>query len=101
MALSPNTELSRRALLKSAGLLGLAGATIAGIATVAPLRAVAAGGSPSGTLTFGNAEPPTANYWDPAAGFGLVDEQVASLVHDTLIGWDENGKMTPALATAW
>ena len=26
---------------------------------------------------------------------------MASLVHDTLIGWDENGKMTPSLATAW
>ena len=94
-------SMNCRSFLGSAGLLGLAGATVAGLASVAPLRARAAEGAPSGTLTFGNAEPPTANYWDPAAGFGLVDEQVASLVHDTLIGWDENGKMTPSLATAW
>jgi peptide/nickel transport system substrate-binding protein len=103
MGLSQSDQLSmnRRSFLESVSLLGLAGVTVAGLASVAPLRALAAGGAPSGTLTFGNAEPPTANYWDPAAGFGLVDEQVASLVHDTLIGWDENGKMTPSLATAW
>src|SRR5262245_37868336 len=90
--------LDRRSFLGSACLLGLAGATVAGLSSVAPLRAFAAGTAPSGTLTFGNAEPPTANYWDPAAGFGLVDEQVASLVHDTLIGWDENGKMKPSIS---
>ena len=93
-------SMNCRSFLGSAGLLGLAGATVAGSVSVAP-RARAAEGAPSGTLTFGNAEPPTANYWDPAAGFGLVDEQVASLVHDTLIGWDENGKMKPSIATAW
>ena len=42
-------------------------------------------GDPDRHALYGNAEPPTANYWDPAAGFGLVDEQVASLVHDTLL----------------
>lgn len=95
--LSPNC----RSFLKSAAAAGLTGAAILGISSVLPLRTFAAGGAPTGTLTFGNAEPPTANYWDPAAGFGLVDEQVASLVHDTLIGWDENGKMVPSVATAW
>ena len=97
----PNLSPNRRSFLKSAAAAGLTGAAILGISSVLPLRAFAAGGAPTGTLTFGNAEPPTANYWDPAAGFGLVDEQVASLVHDTLIGWDENGKMVPSVATAW
>lgn len=55
--------------------------------------------TPTGTLVFGNAEPPTANYWDPAAGFGLVDEQVASLVHDTLLSRDADGNVHPHLAT--
>jgi peptide/nickel transport system substrate-binding protein len=53
---------------------------------------------PTGTLVYGNAEPPTANYWDPAAGFGLVDEQVASLVHDTLLAHDADGTVHPQLA---
>ena len=97
----PNLLPNRRSFLKSATAAGLSGAAILGISSVLPLRTFAAGGAPTGTLTFGNAEPPTANYWDPAAGFGLVDEQVASLVHDTLIGWDENGKMVPSVATAW
>ena len=97
----PNLSPNCRSFLKSAAAAGLTSAAILGVSSVLPLRAFAADGAPTGTLTFGNAEPPTANYWDPAAGFGLVDEQVASLVHDTLIGWDENGKMVPSVATTW
>jgi peptide/nickel transport system substrate-binding protein len=92
---------SRRSFLKSALAAGLSGAAIVGLSSVMPLRAFAAGATPTGTLTYANAEPPTANYWDPAAGFGLADEQVASLVHDTLIAFDETGKMVPSIATAW
>ena len=77
------------------------GAAAIGMATVQPLRALAQDGMPSGAVTFGNAEPPTANYWDPAAGFGLVDEQVASLVHDALLAFDEAGEIGPGLATAF
>lgn len=94
-------SLNRRSFLKSAAFAGLSGAAIAGLSSVLPLRAAAAGRESTGKVVFGNAEPPTANYWDPAAGFGLVDEQVASLVHDTLIGWDETGKMVPSIATEW
>lgn len=79
----------------------LTGAAALGMASVLPLRAMAQGGAPSGAVVFGNAEPPTANYWDPAAGFGLVDEQVASLVHDSLLAFDEEGNIGPGLATAW
>ncbi|WP_310417635.1 ABC transporter substrate-binding protein [Mycoplana sp. BE70] len=85
-------NLSRRRLLQSAAA--------AGLVSVLPLRA-AAQGTPEGTLVFGNAEPPTSNYWDPAAGFGLVDEQVASLVHDSLLSFGEKGEITPGLATTW
>lgn len=79
----------------------LLGATALGMTTVLPLRARAQDGTPSGRVIFGNAEPPTANYWDPAAGFGLVDEQVASLVHDSLLAFDEDGEIGPGLATDW
>lgn len=61
----------------------------------------AAAQEPSGQIVFGTAEPPTSNYWDPAAGFGLVDEQVASLVYDTLIAFDAKGELNPSLATSW
>jgi peptide/nickel transport system substrate-binding protein len=93
---------TRRTFLKSALALGVSTAALVGASSIMPLRAFAAAGeAPTGTLTYGNAEPPTANYWDPAAGFGLVDEQVASLVEDTLLGFDEAGKLVPSLATAW
>ncbi|MAM13990.1 MAG: hypothetical protein CML23_26740 [Rhizobiaceae bacterium] len=77
----------------------LVGAASTGAASVLPLRAFAQGGTPAGSVVFGNAEPPTSNYWDLAAGFGLVDEQVASLVHDALLTFDENGAIVPGLAT--
>lgn len=57
--------------------------------------------SGSGTVVIGNAEPATAAYWDPAASFGLVDEQVASLVYDTLLLMDADGQLQPNLATEW
>lgn len=93
--------LSRRSILKSAAAAGLSATAIAAISSIMPLQAFAQGGVPSGAIVYGNAEPPTANYWDPAAGFGLVDEQVASLAYDTLIAFDENGNMNPSVATAW
>jgi len=97
----PSPKLSRRTFLESAMATGLASSAIIGMASILPARVLAQDGVPSGTLTFANAEPPTANYWDPAAGFGLVDEQVASLVHDTLIAFDAKGNMTPSIATKW
>lgn len=92
---------TRRSFLTSALAAGLGATAIAGLSSVLPARVFAQDGAPSGVLTYGNAEPPTSNYWDPSAGFGLVDEQVASLVHDTLIAFDEAGKMNPSIATAW
>jgi len=79
----------------------LGGYLAVGAASVMPLRAFAQNGQPSGAIVFGNAEPPTSSYWDPSAGFGLVDEQVASLVHDSLLTFDENGAIVPSLATAF
>ncbi|WP_112322918.1 ABC transporter substrate-binding protein [Oceanibium sediminis] len=93
-------DMRRRSFMKAAAAAGLSLPATIGLSSVAGLRAFAQG-TATGTLTFGNAEPPTSNYWDPAAGFGLVDEQVASLVHDTLVAFDEKGALTPCLATEW
>ena len=79
----------------------LAGTTGLAFYSTLPLRAVAQGSGPSGSVVYGNAEPPTSNYWDPAAGFGLVDEQVASLVHDSLLAFDAEGGIGGGLATEW
>lgn len=79
----------------------LAGATGLAFYSTLPLRAAAQGSGPTGSVVYGNAEPPTSNYWDPAAGFGLVDEQVASLVHDSLLAFDADGGIGPGLATQW
>ncbi|MDE0782485.1 MAG: ABC transporter substrate-binding protein [Planktomarina sp.] len=92
---------ARRGILKSALAIGVTAASAAGMSSVFPMRALAQDGTPSGSIVFGNAEPPTSNYWDPAAGFGLVDEQVASLLYDSLLAFDENGNITPGIAITW
>jgi peptide/nickel transport system substrate-binding protein len=95
-------DTDRRGVLKGALAAGFSVAALGTIlASGTALRPAHAQGAPSGRLIFANAEPPTSNYWDPAAGFGLVDEQVASLVHDTLIAFDQDGVLQPSLATAW
>jgi peptide/nickel transport system substrate-binding protein len=58
-------------------------------------------GGAQGQLVIANAEPATAAYWDPASAFGLVDDQVGSLVYDTLLKMDGDGKLQPSLATKW
>lgn len=90
-----------QAALASAAALPVLGGIDRGTGVEFARAFAAEGAAPAGTLTYGNAEPPTSNYWDPAAGFGLVDEQVASLVHDTLVAFDDKGVMQPALATSW
>ena len=77
------------------------GAAALAVGVVVAMGALSSANAEDGVIVFGNAEPPTANYWDPSAGFGLVDEQVASLVHDTLLAYDENGVLQPSLATSW
>lgn len=92
---------ARRGFLKSTLAAGITASAAFGMNSVLPLRAFAQSGMSTGTITFGNAEPPTSNYWDPAAGFGLVDEQVASLLYDSLLAFDESGNITPGIATKW
>jgi len=104
-AMKARAGLDRRRFLQAALASGVALPVLGGIGSGSGVhfaRAMAAeGAAPAGKLTYGNAEPPTSNYWDPAAGFGLVDEQVASLVHDTLVAFDDKGVLQPSLATSW
>lgn len=60
-----------------------------------------AGSDGESRLVIANVEPPTASYWDPAASFGLADEQVASLVFDTLALMNDAGELQPNVATEW
>jgi peptide/nickel transport system substrate-binding protein len=57
--------------------------------------------APKGKIVYGNAEPPTSAQWDDQTVFGLVDFQVAHLVQDRLMEFDENTKIVPRLATDW
>ncbi len=57
--------------------------------------------APTGKMIYGQAEPPTSAQWDDQTVFGLVDFQVASLVQDRLMEFDENMKIVPRLATNW
>ena len=103
-----NGGVSRRDFLKRAAGLGISvTAAAAALHNVSFAGAQAAtpaapGAAPTGTLTIANAEPPTSAQWDSYTVFGLVDDQVASLVHDSLLGYDTaDGKIVGHLATAW
>lgn len=80
------------------------GAGSLGVTDAAPTATAATPEAPveaTGQIIFGNAEPPTAAYWDPAAPLGLVDAQVQSLVFDTLLAMNQDGSLGPSLATEW
>lgn len=100
--------VNRREFIKRAAGLGVsltaAAAALNSVSSVGAQAStpVAGGAAPSGTLTIANAEPPTSAQWDSYTVFGLVDAQVASLVHDSLLGYDSpDGKIVGHLATAW
>lgn len=107
--------LSRREFLTRAAALGLSLTAAASALSASPVGAQStpvSGGQastpvtnaapPSGTVVIANAEPPTSAQWDSYTVFGLVDAQVASLVHDSLLGYDTaDGKVVGHLATAW
>ena len=81
-------------------VIGLAAATailLAGCTSADPGDTTSA----DSQIVIANAEPATAAYWDPAASFGLVDDQVASLVYDTLLSMGPDGALSPNLATEW
>ncbi|UTX52899.1 ABC transporter substrate-binding protein [Leucobacter aridicollis] len=95
-------ERVMRGRWKLAGIAVLASAALTLSACSSPATEGGdTGESRGGQIIVANAEPPTAAYWDPAASFGLVDEQVASLVYDTLLSMDAQGKIGPNLATEW
>ena len=101
-------EVSRREFLRRAGALGLSLAAAASLldagGRVAAAQATpgAGGAEPSGTLVIANAEPPTSAQWDAYSVFGLVDAQVASLVHDSLLGYDSaDAEIVGHIASEW
>ncbi len=100
-------DVSRRDFLRGAAAagisLGAASAMLRGEAAAQDASPAAEGGAaPSGVLVIGNAEPPTSAQWDSYSVFGLVDAQVASLVHDSLLGYDSaDGEIVGHLATEW
>jgi peptide/nickel transport system substrate-binding protein len=98
--------INRREFLKRAGALGVSlNVAALMLTTMNPVRTATAARAqtePSGTLVIANAEPPTSAQWDSYSVFGLVDAQVASLVHDSLLGYDSpDGEIVGHLATAW
>lgn len=96
-------KLGRRAFLKRATALGVSLSGALGLLSSWGAASVAAqDAGPAGTLVIANAEPPTSAQWDSYTVFGLVDAQVASLVHDSLLGYDSaDGTIVGHLATAW
>lgn len=88
-------------ILKRAPLVALAVSAAFVLAACSSPADTTNGGGAAGQIIIANAEPATAAYWDPAASFGLVDDQVASLVYDTLLSMDPSGKLSGNLATEW
>lgn len=99
-------KLTRKQFIVSAAAAGLSLTAIGGV-----LAACGQGSQsgqtthppskPTGTITFGNPEPPTSANWDPHLGFGLADQQTWSLVYDTLLQKDATGKIIGRLATSF
>ncbi len=98
-----NGTMTRRDAFKRAMALGLSvSGAMALLSEVTVSGASAQDAAPGGTLVIANAEPPTSAQWDSYTVFGLVDAQVASLVHDSLLGYDSaDGTIVGHLATAW
>ncbi len=98
-----NGTMTRRDAFKRAMALGLSvSGAMALLSGVTVSGASAQDAAPGGTLVIANAEPPTSAQWDSYTVFGLVDAQVASLVHDSLLGYDSaDGTIVGHLATAW
>ncbi len=95
--------IGRRDFLKQATALGLSiSGAMAMLGRWNTTGVAAQDASPAGTIVIANAEPPTSAQWDSYTVFGLVDAQVASLVHDSLLGYDSaDGTIVGHLATAW
>lgn len=98
-------EISRRRFGKlTTGVIGTAGlgALLAACSSPSGAASSAAAGTPrrGGTLVFGAGEPPS-GHWDPQQNFGTTDLQVDSLVFDSLVAYDAQGKIHPSLATSW
>jgi peptide/nickel transport system substrate-binding protein len=96
-----SAEVSRRSLIKgsaAAGVsLGIGSWMLRGLGAAAAQE-----NNPAGTIVVGNAEPPTSAQWDSYSVFGLVDAQVASLVHDSLLGYDStDATIVGHLASEW
>jgi len=86
-----------------ASVVGACGGATEGTATTATAAGTtsAAAGGRGGVITIGNAEPPTSAQWDPHAAFGLADYQTWSLVYDTLLAYDDGGRLVGQLAESW
>ena len=94
--------ISRRDAFKRAAALGISLSGAAALLAEFATSGASAQDAPSSTLVIANAEPPTSAQWDSYTVFGLVDAQVASLVHDSLLGYDSSdGTIVGHLATAW
>lgn len=82
--------------IAAGGLAGFLAACGGGSATSGGGATVTRGG----TLVYGSGEPPS-GQWDPQQNFGTTAIQVSSLVFDTLVRYDAQGRILPSLATRW
>jgi len=96
-SLTHDGSARRRNLRFGAAILVSASLALASTA----VAATSASAAPTGQLIIANAEPITAAYYDPHSAFGLVDAQLGSLVYDTLLLMDKNGKLSPSLASSY
>lgn len=97
--MSTDKTLSRRDLLAGAGLF--AGAVALGgpaSALARPSRVLGSTSAKASTLTWALGQDP--NYLIPMGATGLAIE-VSYYVYESLLRWDKNLNMQPALATSW
>jgi len=90
--------VNRRQLLIAGGALAGAGALAA--CGSSPSAKTTGGGSASGgTLTWGSDTDPT--HLIPFGANATATWRVTSLIYESLVAWDRNLKVVPALAESW
>ena len=89
--------LTRRRLLARAGVS--AGALLAGRWTGLPRARAAAAPKRGGQVTWGMIQDPVALI--PFGAGNGSNFEITSLVYESLLGWDRNLKIVPALAESW
>jgi peptide/nickel transport system substrate-binding protein len=92
-------RISRREALKRGVALGMSIPALGALGMVAPERAGAQGGDPTGEIVWALSSPPPNLL--PFGALSLAHWQAREFLYDSLVYWDENLQVHGAVAETW